>query len=258
MVDQLSPVPAIDKMDLIFRCLSGSDAKLTQSEICVKTGLAKATVSRLVNSLQERGYLEQSASGFSLGPKLMVLGARAERGLDIASAAGPHIASLSGKIEEMVKVSVLRSGRVYPVASCESPSPIRITLDAGTVFPPHIGAAGKLLLALSREGQRYRQGLDDGSSLEARTPFSITSLSELDLAIEKVKENGIASDYQEETLGIYAVAAPVFNSRSEVIAALSVPFFGDFEQKRNDYMPLAVSCADDISRSMGYHPKEKQ
>jgi len=80
--------------------------------------------------------------------------------------------------------------------------------------------------------------------------FHITGITP---AISKKGSELSLKAVQEESEGIYAIALPVFDSHSNVIAAVSIPFFGDFGLKKEKYMPLLKICTEEISRSMGYH-----
>jgi DNA-binding IclR family transcriptional regulator len=187
-----------------------------------------------------------------LGPKLLTLGNIVNKRLDLSTIAGPVIEKLSNTIDEMVKISIMRGDVVYPVKSCESKKAIRITLDSGTVFPPYIGAAAKLLLATTEEGKAYAENTLPYITLEAYTDYTITDQKELSSVLEKIRIDRYAFDNQEESEGIYAIAVPVYNSHNEVIAAISIPFFGDYALKKRKYLPLLQLCAEEISKSMGY------
>lgn len=248
-------VPAIDKMNRVFDLLVVESEGLSQSGICSMLDLPKATVSRLINTLCTMGYLEhESGSGlYTLGAKLLALGNIVNNRLDISVVSAPYIAKLSNTIDELVKVSIMRGDVVYPVQSCESRKAIRITLDSGTVFPPYIGAAGKLLLALTQTGVKYSEDFLPHVELKSNTSHTITDCTILIKILEQIRIDGFAVDDQEESEGIFAIALPVFDSHSQVVAAVSIPFFGDFEFKKNKYMPLLKICTQEISRSLGYH-----
>jgi len=247
-------VPAIEKMNRIFDLLLSETRGLSQASICSQLDLPKATVSRLINTLCGMGYLEQdgNSSLYSLGAKFLTLGNIVNKRLDISVISAPFIEKLSNTIDEMVKVSIMRGDVVYPVQSCESRKSIRITLDSGTVFPPYIGAAGKLLLAMTGRGKRYTEDILPHIEMKSYTEYTITDYRELNAIIQEIRLAGFAVDNQEESEGIFALAVPVFDSSSDVIAAVSIPFFGDYKMKKEKYLPLLNICAEEISRSMGY------
>lgn len=254
MEKQNSAVPAIDKMNSIFELLSRSTDPLSQASISSELKLPKATVSRMINRLTELGYLEQNyqTNLYTLGAKLLTLGNIVKGRLDIAVLASPHMKALSLEINEMVKLSVMRGDTVYPLRSFESRKAVRITLDSGTVYPPYIGAAGKLLLALTEEGLEYQKTVLPQLDLQAYTPYTITDKDTLDKTLQQISREKIAYDLQEESEGIYAIAMPVLDSAGNTAGAVSIPFFGDFKEKSESYKDVLKNCVDAISRSMGY------
>ncbi|MBN2618128.1 MAG: IclR family transcriptional regulator [Spirochaetales bacterium] len=258
MEEKNGDVPAIIKMNQVFDLLAKEHRSLSQAEISTQLDMPKATVSRLINTLNTMGYIEQdSKSGYySLGAKLLTLGSIVNKRLNLTNIAYPFIEKLSAQINEMVKVSIIRGDIIYPIASIESKKPMRITLDTGSVFTPNIGAAGKLLLALTPEGENYLANTLPYLELTKLTNNTITNIDEIAKYIEEIKTQEYSIDNQEESDGIYAVAAPIKNSDGKVIAALSIPFFGDFNVKKEKYLPLVITCAKDISKAMGFHINE--
>lgn len=254
MINNSSGVPAINKMNLIFDLLASEHQSLSQATICSKLNLPKATVSRLINTLHGMGYLEQdNKSGtYSLGAKLLTLGNIVSKRLDLSNIALPLIENLSDSLGEMVKISIIRGDVVFPLISVESKKAIRITLDSGTVYPPYNGAAGKLLLSMTKEGKKYIDKTLPNIQMIKYTENTITNIKDLKEALEEIQKNGFAWDNQEDSAGIYAIAAPIYNSISEVIAAISIPFFGNYKKKKEKYLPLLMDCAHRISKSMGY------
>jgi len=257
MIEKNGDVPAINKMNQIFDLLALEPKGLSQSTISSLLDLPKATVSRLINTLHGMGYLEQEnkAGLYTLGAKLLTLGNIVNKRLNLNTIATPIMERLCNSLNEMVKLSIMRGNIIYPLVSIESKKAIRITLDSGTVYPPYIGAAGKLLLSLTDEGKEYYNTILPNVSMVKYTKNTIVDMNTLDEAISEIKTLGYATDNQEESVGIYAVAAPIYNSTGQVIGALSIPFFGDYNEKKERYLPILLKCAEEISLSMGYYNK---
>lgn len=247
-------VPAIQKMDLIFDLLLSESGGLTQTEICNRLNLPKATVFRIIKILEELCYIDfdQNSSRYTLGVKLLTLGNIVNKRLSLLETASPIVRKISENLNEMVKVSIIRSNIIYPIFTCESKKAIRITLDYGTVFPPYVGAAGKLLLAMTKDGEKYIKNILPNIQLEKLTDNTITDKDKLLAILDKIRIKKIAYDNQEESEGIYAISAPIYDLESNVIAALSIPFFGDREEKSKRYMKHLLKGAEDISRLIGY------
>ena len=254
MNEKSSDVPAINKMNQIFDLLALEHKGLSQTAICNHLNLPKATVSRLINTLHSMGFLEQDnkAGLYTLGAKLLTLGNIVNKRLNLSSIATPIMEKLSESLNEMVKLSIMRGDIIYPLVNIECKKAIRITLDSGTVYPPYIGAAGKLLLSLSSDGSKYFNNVLPNIDLVKYTKNTITDLTKLEQTLNEIKKLGYSWDNQEESSGIYAIAAPIYNSIGEVIAALSIPFFGDYKEKKEAYLPILINCANEISQYMGF------
>ncbi len=257
MIEKSSDVPAINKLNLIFDLLASEHRGLSQAAICTKLNLPKATVSRLINTLHGMGYLEQDSKEgtYSLGAKLLMLGNIVNQRLNLNTISKPYLEKLSDSISEMVKLSIIRGDLIYPIITIESKKSIRITLDSGTVFPPYIGAAGKVLLSLSSAGQEYKKNVLPFTELKKYTENTVSDLKELYSLLDQIVLDGYSCDKEEESTGIFAIAAPIYDSNSQVIAAVSIPFFGDYEKKKSKYLPLLLNCAQEISRAIGYFHK---
>ena len=210
MNEKNSDVPAIDKMNQIFDLLALENKGLSQTAICNHLNLPKATVSRLINTLHSMGYLEQESKAglYSLGAKLLTLGNIVDKRLNLNTIAAPILEKVSESLNEMVKLSIIRGDVIYPLVNIESKKAMRITLDSGAVFHPYIGAAGKLLMALTEDGKEYQKKIRD-VKLEKYTKSTITDHGILEETLEKIRELGYSWDNQEESSGIYAIAAPV-------------------------------------------------
>ena len=144
-------VPAVEKADQIFSFLMGQPEGSSLKEISSTLDIPKSTAHRLLVSLTALDYIEHdSHSGrFSLGPKLLSLSRAAERRLNLNRIAAPYLEELAEKSRETVKLSVIRHEKIYVISTVLSPRKMKITVESGTVFPPHIGAAGKTALRIT-------------------------------------------------------------------------------------------------------------
>ncbi|MEM2567492.1 MAG: IclR family transcriptional regulator C-terminal domain-containing protein, partial [Candidatus Bathyarchaeia archaeon] len=87
--------------------------------------------------------------------------------------------------------------------------------------PPHCTALGKVLLAYNPE---VLEELLTRGPLPALTPNTITDPHLLRKELERVRQQGYALDWEEFHEGNICIAAPVFNYRGHVVAAISVSF----------------------------------
>src|SRR5690606_18201975 len=89
--------------------------------------------------------------------------------------------------------------------------------------------AGKLALAFAAPSGR--PALDRGR-LDALTPETITDPDMLDHEIERVRQQGWAGAFEEFTLGISCLGAPIFNQRDERVPTFALVHSLQFLNRR--------------------------
>lgn len=246
-------VPAIGRMHAILSYLLENPGSFTLTELCDSLELSKASAFRMLSHLAELGYLEcdLKSSRYSLGPLLIALGYRARQQIDIRQVSHQAMRSLSEELRETVKLSIFRDGLIYVVDTCQSPRVMRITVDAGSFFPPHVGAAGKLLLAFQPE-----EVIDAylATDLRAFTRYTLTEPEALREQLEAIRAEGISFDRQEETIGIEAIASPVFDESGSIVSAVSVPYLANsLEQSQIESIQTRlIEHTQAISKTLGY------
>ena len=94
---------------------------------------------------------------------------------------------------------------------------IKAALCVGEQEPLHTTALGKVLIS-----ELNLKELFGDTPLEQYTPKTITSLEELEQHLKVVREQGYAIDDEEYCPGLFCIAAPIRNYKSEIVAALSI------------------------------------
>ena len=242
-------VPAIEKADAIFSYLERSKNGAYLKEISSDLNIPKSTAHRILSTLISLHYveLEPHSSKYTLGPKFLAIARTVEKRISLTQTALPHMHTLSEQIMETVKLSILRDDTVYVISSVESPRKMKITVESGTVFAPHIGAAGKLLLAFCDKPERDRI---ISQPLERLTPNTLTNIEKLAFVLGEIRKDGFARDQEEETIGISALAFPVIDAAGHIAGAVSVPYLTALRKEDELFEPIKV-CAREISRALG-------
>ena len=192
-------------------------------DLSAKLNLHKSTVNRMLHVLSRFEFLQQDPQSkkFSLGKAADELGKALNRTYDaqLVAAAGPHIDDLRTRLQETVVLEVLSGHSTILVYVAEGPGPIYVREAVGERRPVHASAGGKLLLAFSspETRNRYLNG-----SLPAVTSKTITDLDVLHAHLDKICQQGYATDDEEVHVGIRAVAAPIFSPTKEIVAAAVV------------------------------------
>ena len=224
----------------------------TLSQVAVRTGLTRATARRVLLTLAELGYVQQTGRDFTLTPKVLDLGYSFLSSFHVVELAQPSLERLVDQVKESSSMSVLDGQEIVYVARVPTSRIMTIALALGSRLPAYPTSMGRVLLA-----GLPRAELDDyieHTRFERLTPHTITSKKEFRAVIERTREDGFALVDQELEEGVRSVAAPIRNGKGEVIAAINVSCHAsrvDFTRINEEFRPRLLEAAAEISDRAG-------
>jgi IclR family transcriptional regulator, acetate operon repressor len=208
---------ALDVLDMLRNLPGGA----TLTEISVAVKFPKATVFRMMRTLELRAYVERSKDlKYRLSSKFYHPSSPegfTKRSIDVSH---PVMSRLVEQFQETVNLGVLDGGEVVVVHAIESPRSIRMSSKIGNRRHAHSTGLGKVLLAWRDPKEVERIVRVKG--LPRLTPKTITTLEELDRELARVRKKGYAEDREENELQVKCVAVPVRNAQGDLLAGLSV------------------------------------
>lgn len=227
--------------------------ELGVTELGRRLDVHKATASRLISTLAERGLVERDPASerYRLGFGLIRLAGAAIAGLDLVRTAHPILEDLAERTRETVTLGVLSGGDVVYVDQVAGTHSIVSVSWVGRGTPLHCTSNGKVLLAWMDEDGRERLL---AAPLARLTDSTIVDTNVLRTQLQEVRTRGYAQTLEELEEGLNAVAAPVRQADGQVVASLSVS--GPAFRIRPLDLPrvgrLAVEAASSISRRLGH------
>lgn len=194
------------------------------TELSRATKLTKNQTFRLLQTFLSANYVVQDpqTKTYSLGYRLVELGAAAQRGSTLTQAAAPVLDALAeqtGETVHLVKRADERSA--ICLDKRDSRWALQISARVGGRFPLHVGSTPKLLLAYAPEDV-IDSYLNGDTPLTRFTPKTRTEPDDLRAELERIREQGFAQSEEELDPGVCSIAAPVRGRCGEVIAAVSV------------------------------------
>lgn len=247
-----SPVQSVDRAIRILEIIARvGDSGVT--EIAKELHVHKSTAFRLIAALESRDLLEQNADRgkYGLGPGILRLAGAATARMDVVQEARPYVNALAAQSDETVNVAVLSAGAALYLDQVSGSTTVQSHMWIGQRIPLHATSNGRVLLSgLTRE--QIPEVL--GESLAAYTPSTVTELSVLLDAVDKVRRDGYAVVADELEVGLTAVAAPIRGVRGDIVASLSVsgPTFRFDKAKVDVAMHDVIATADQISQRLGW------
>lgn len=220
-------------------------------------GLSSSTTGRLLASLKELGVLDQNPKThtYSLGGKVLTWANIYTNTLDVRNLSMSALQQLHQDTQETISLYVMEGDERVCVERLESPQNVRIVARIGRRLPLYAGSAGKVFLAFLPEERRNE--ILNHTDFTPFTSQTITDRERLMEELEKIKSQGFAVSRGEWTSDASGVAAPIFNSSREIVAAITIsgPSQRFTDEKILKYSREILVVAGKISRTMGYFGK---
>ncbi|GHE94213.1 IclR family transcriptional regulator [Amycolatopsis deserti] len=204
---------------MLLDAFEPADASLSLAELSARTGLPKATAHRLAAELVRWGGLERVGAGYRLSMKLFELGQRVPRRRELREAALPYLQDLYEATHENIHLAVPDGGHTLFLEKVTGHRSTRIGSRVGGRMPVHCTATGKVFLALGPP-EYFRRVTAAG--LARKTPRTIVAPGLLRRDLDRAVERGYGVNHEEAEVGVAAVAAPVYDRRRRLIAAVSI------------------------------------
>ncbi|MFW5802139.1 MAG: IclR family transcriptional regulator [Spirochaeta sp.] len=247
-----SPISSVVRAFSILELLS-TRHRFNLEHLSRKSGLAKPTVYRFLNTLRDLGYVRRDDNDqYYITLKLFTIGSRALDHMDLPVIAHPVAENLSEKLHETVHMGVRDELEATYILKIESKYTLRMYSRVGRKIPLYCTAIGKALLVENSE-EELQEYVND-TRLVPFTPNTITDIDSLKRELDSIRETGVSNDREEHEEGIRCIAGLIRDYTGSIVAALSVswPTFRFDPDKENDYTTAIRSAADEISGILGW------
>jgi DNA-binding IclR family transcriptional regulator len=206
---------------MILELFSDRRPALTMGEIAELTELNRATVYRFCQTLLQLGYLEDAGDRrLRPGLKAVSLARAALSSHELPDLALPHLRRLRRETGETVNMALLDGAHVVYVSRLLSDDLLALRLFVGSRLPAYASSLGRAILAYLPEDEV--QELIDQLPLQPLTEYTIVNRAQLLAELQRVRRRGYAINNQEFVLGIFGIAAPIFDVSGRPVAAINL------------------------------------
>lgn len=251
--------PALERGLRMLSEFSRQSRSLSVSELGRRLRLSRATVQKLLDSLESLGFVERSedGGGYRLGVAVLRLGFEYLATLPINEAGLPLLERLSKRTGNACNL-VVRDGRfIVYVAKVTPQSPFASAVRVGTRLPAHGTVFGRVLLAsLSLPELRKLYPEERLESFSIHTPRTVVDLFNL---VQADRQRGFVLAEGFFEAGVSTIAAPVRDVTGAVVAALGMTI-GASHVDRNSAQDLVreVSvAAQELSSLLDFVPADR-
>lgn len=205
----------------VLRSFRDGEVSLSNADFAERTGLPKATVSRLTHTLCALDYLvaDPRMSAYRLGAGVLQLGFGVLSGIDIAQRAAHEMRRLRDGPNSYISVALGEQHHldVIYVAAERSREPVALEIRIGSQLPLFDSAIGRaILVGMTEKAREETFLLLDGAAAQdqGRTVY--------DQALEEYRAKGFCSAYGSWRSDVNGIAVPVFSMSGARVYALNV------------------------------------
>ena len=178
------------------------------SEIAEAVSLPKATVYRILDSLENERAVMNRGGEYELGPVCLMLADAYRSQTGFAEAARPHLRALRDETKETVHLFAYERGEFYYLDKLESPYQVRMHSRIGAKASLFRLSAGKALLAKLTTAEL--------KELPEHVPEDVAA------EFSEILSKGFAVDNEQNERGLRCVGAAVFDKSGRALGAVSV------------------------------------
>ncbi|MEH6392698.1 MAG: IclR family transcriptional regulator [Sulfitobacter sp.] len=235
----------------VLRCFRENEAALTNTDFAERTGLPKATVSRLTHTLCELDYLvaDTRTGTYRLGAGVLQLGFGVLTSMEIGDRAEDEMRRLRDGPNSYITVALGEAHRldVVYIATKRSREDVALQIRVGSRLPLFDSAIGRAIMVgmddIAREKAFAFAGEIDQAT-EARGRASCAA------AVEEYALRGYCSSYGDWRPDVNGIAVPVFSPNGSQVYGLNIggpSFHVKRKQLETVYAKRLINAAESIS-----------
>ena len=219
----LARVRSVSRAITILRVFDKNEPDLLLRTIAERTRLDTATTRRLLVTLADEGLVAHNpdTARYRLTTGLLVLANAVDGGLSLRDIAHEHLVTLSDRTKTTVFLSAFRSGNMVCLDKVTGGDHVDIKWwGVNESLPMNCGAAPKLTLAYLPE--KIAAEIAKPENYVALSEHSIMDPDVLAKQLCDARSKGWMLSLNDVSDGLSALAAPVLNTKGDLIAAVSL------------------------------------
>lgn len=229
----------------VIEVFSRTNAPQSMADIAKLTQLPRATVRRILMTLEDTGYALENGRQYQLTPKILTLAQAYLASAQLPQAVQPVLEETTRQTGEASSFGVLEGVNIIYVArSAEEKMRIMSnSLHVGSTLAAYCTSMGRSILSqLSRAEQI---AILEQSSIIQHTPYTLVDINDILETLDNDRANGYSIVNQELELGLCSIAVPVKNRNNQVVGALNISTHAlrtDPDELKEKYLPYLQSA----------------
>jgi IclR family acetate operon transcriptional repressor len=249
----VSTVQSVERAIALLEATARQPGRLV--DLAARVDLPTSTAARLLDTLEGTNALRRAADGtYRIGPLVRGMGTTTDPGIDVVTAAEPHLNDLAAELDEAACLSIVVDHDTITIRQVDAPKPVQAEDWTGTRVPLHAGSTGFVVMATWPD-DRINAFL--AGDLPPFTDNTVTDPTELRERIRQARTERVIWTHAEYVVGLSSCAAAILDSRGHAIGALYTygPSYRFPPAERADAIAeLILARADRVSADLGHRP----
>lgn len=246
-----SPIGTLERGLLLLETFDADNPDMSLNELRERTGLPKATIQRLMKTLEARKWVayESSTRKYHLGATVLRISYLAASHSELVRVTHPLLVRLAEETRETASLCVWTDLGPLMLDTVLTPRHFKPATNIGLILGMPT-ADGQVLIAFGPE-----EGWDTllAGPLRAHTELTLTDPVRVRERWRTVRQEGVAFDRGEWNLEIPAVAVPVFDRHGQLRGSMAIapPVERTTDEAMNRYAEVLKVAAAEISQRLG-------
>lgn len=193
---------------------------MTLSDIAKRANLPRATVRRILLTLQTSGFVAGDERLFSLTPRILLLASAYLASNQISSVLQPLMDDVATKAREVCSIAVLDGDEVVFIARSSPTRVFSTGLDIGYRLPAFCTSVGRVLL--SRLSNEELADKINAMALTAQTSSTLLDKPTLIATIMADRTKGYSLVDREAEEGFRSISVPIRRYDGAIVAAANI------------------------------------
>lgn len=214
---------ALEDAIAILGCFSVDEPALSQAELARRAGVPKASASRIMKVLRDKGILDHDAErrSYSIGVKLFELGQIYRLNHDFLSLLNARLDRICQETGMTGYVTVFDGADLVVLRMVQGRSPLAIFTPPGVRAPCWRSSNGRAMLALLSDAEVRARLPDPLPEMGPKSPASIEILLEM---LARIRADGRSSNASDALPGVASEGVALRDPDSGEIFGIAISF----------------------------------
>lgn len=249
---KMTTIQAVDRALQVLEIL-GQENHLTLADLNKKIKVNKASLSRLLYTLVQNGYVSKNETSgeYSLTLKPYEIGLNAVQNLDKLSLINSTLVDIYKQCGRIAQFSIEDHDQLLCLQSIGSDSSqFSVYTNIGHRSPLYSTSAGKALLSAYTNGEIIEKW--NHWNVQPLTVNTLTDMQNFLQNIGDVRQKGYATDIEENEYNVFCIGSIVKDFSNNPIGAISISGNRMTEEDETDLSNLLLSSCKRLSELLGY------